>query len=154
MIGLIRRVSSANVSVGANMADEIVGKIGRGLVLLLGVEKKDNTQRADRLLNKVVAYRVFPDDQGHMNLSLGEVNGDLLIVSQFTIAADTHKGLRPSFSAAAAPALAEKLYDGFVQAAADLESNGICGHIATGRFGADMQLSLVGDGPVTFLLQV
>ena len=149
MLGLIQRVSSADVVV----EDEVIGQIDRGILLLLGVQKQDDQQSADKLLNKVIAYRIFPDAKGHMNLSLGDVDGDLLIVSQFTIAANTRKGLRPSFSTAAPPDLAEQLYDRFVLEATLCESDGLCGDVAAGRFGADMKVGLVNDGPVTFLLE-
>lgn len=146
MLGLIQRVSQAEVVVDG----EVVGKIGQGLLLLLGIQKPDNQECADKLLNKVLDYRVFNDDQGKMNLSLRNINGELLIVSQFTLAADTQKGLRPSFSAAAKPQDANALYDYFVSQAMSLHPD----KTATGRFGADMKVSLLNDGPVTFMLQV
>jgi len=148
VIGLIQRVSTADV-----VADgEPSGSIGAGLLLLLGVEKGDTAADLEKLLNKILNYRVFPDDslqegKGHMNLSLLDVGGELMIVSQFTLAADTRKGLRPSFSSAAPPEEAEALYDEFVEAAREKVT------VATGRFGADMKVSLTNDGPVTFLLQ-
>lgn len=143
MIGLIQRVSAADV-----LADgEPSGSIGPGLLLLLGVQKGDTSADAEKLLNKTLNYRVFGDQKGHMNLSLLDVGGELMIVSQFTLAADTRKGLRPSFSSAAPPEEAEALYDGFVEAAREKVT------VATGRFGADMKVSLTNDGPVTFLLQ-
>jgi D-tyrosyl-tRNA(Tyr) deacylase len=144
MRGLIQRVSHACVVVDG----EVVGEIERGLLLLLGVQKADTPQQIDKLLNKVIAYRVFPDTAGHMNLSLADVQGGLLIVSQFTLAADTQKGLRPSFSAAMPPADAEILYDDFVARARTR-----CSAVATGIFGADMAVRLENDGPVTFLLE-
>ncbi|MFT4721887.1 MAG: D-tyrosyl-tRNA(Tyr) deacylase [Candidatus Azotimanducaceae bacterium] len=144
MRGLIQRVSHACVVVDGN----VVGEIERGLLLLLGVQKADTPQHIDKLLNKVIAYRVFPDTVGHMNLSLADVQGGLLIVSQFTLAADTQKGLRPSFSAAMPPADAEILFDDFVARARTR-----CAVVATGIFGADMQVRLENDGPVTFLLE-
>lgn len=144
MRALIQRVSEARVQVEG----ELVGEIGPGLLLLLGVEKSDTAAQVERLLNKVLNYRVFGDDRGHMNLSLLDVGGELLVVSQFTLAAETNKGLRPSFSSAAAPQDAEALYELFVKEAA--QSVGV----QTGRFGADMQVSLVNDGPVTFMLSV
>lgn len=144
MIGLIQRVSSANVSVEG----DITGEIGRGLLVLVGVQKGDDRQKADRLLDKLLRYRVFPDSEGKMNLSLVDIAGDLLVVSQFTLAADTRKGTRPGFSTAAAPADAEALYDYFCEAAKKRI------HTNTGHFGADMQVSLVNDGPVTFWLEV
>lgn len=143
MQGLIQRVKHASVVVDG----ETVGEIKAGILLLLGVEKPDDQARADKLLHKVLNYRIFADDNGHMNRSLLDVNGELLVVSQFTLAADTQKGLRPSFSAAAAPELAEQLYEHFVAGA------GLSVKVATGRFGADMAVSLLNDGPVTFLLK-
>ena len=143
MLGLIQRVSAAQVVVEGVS----VGAIDAGLLLLLGVEKGDNQKSRDKLLNKVINYRVFGDDKGHMNLSLLDTAGELLVVSQFTLAANTNKGLRPSFSSAAEPALAERLYDEFVQAASILVPT------RTGQFGADMKVTLVNDGPVTFLLK-
>ncbi|MBD3647902.1 MAG: D-tyrosyl-tRNA(Tyr) deacylase, partial [Pseudomonadales bacterium] len=113
MLGLIQRVSEAGVTVEGKR----VGEIGRGLLLLLGVQKHDDDSAVARLLDKVVCYRVFPDDKGHMNLSLEDVGGELLVVSQFTLAADTKKGLRPSFSSAADPELAERLYERFLEMA-------------------------------------
>ena len=144
MRALIQRVSEARVQVEG----ELVGEIGPGLLLLLGVEKSDTAAQVERLLNKTLNYRIFGDDRGHMNLSLLDVGGELLVVSQFTLAAETNKGLRPSFSSAAAPLDAEALYELFVKEAA--QSVGV----QTGRFGADMQVSLVNDGPVTFMLSV
>ena len=144
MIGLIQRVSEAKVVVDGS----VTGEIGSGLLLLLGIEKHDTRSELEKLLNKTLNYRVFGDDKGHMNLSLLDVGGELLVVSQFTLAAETNKGLRPSFSSAAAPQDAEALYELFVKEAA--QSVGV----QTGRFGADMQVSLVNDGPVTFMLSV
>lgn len=146
MIGLIQRVTSASVSV----AGETVGAIDRGVLLLLGVQREDTAGHGNRLLQKVLDYRIFPDDDGRMNRSLRDIGGGLLVVSQFTLAADTRKGLRPSFSSAGAPSLAETLYDDFVAAARAEHS----GPVASGIFGADMQVSLCNDGPVTFWLQV
>ena len=143
MQGLIQRVKHASVVV----ANETVGEIGPGILLLLGVEKQDGQAQADKLLHKVINYRIFPDEKDHMNLSLLDTGGDLLVVSQFTLAADTQKGLRPSFSSAAEPALAEDIYDAFVRVASEQVT------VATGRFGADMAVSLLNDGPVTFLLK-
>jgi D-tyrosyl-tRNA(Tyr) deacylase len=144
MRGLIQRVSYARVIVNS----EVVGEIKRGLLLLLGVQKSDTPQHIDKLLNKVLAYRVFPDAVGHMNTGLAEVEGGLLIVSQFTLAADTQKGLRPSFSSAMPPADAEIIYDDFVARA-----RARCAFVATGIFGADMKVQLENDGPVTFMLE-
>jgi len=142
--GLIQRVKQATVVVDG----ETVGEIGKGILLLLGVEKLDDQSHVDKLVHKVLNYRIFPDEKGHMNLSLLDVNGELLVVSQFTLAADTQTGLRPSFSSAAAPEAAEQLYNQFVASA------GSSVPVATGRFGADMAVSLLNDGPVTFLLEI
>ncbi|MEB4590365.1 D-aminoacyl-tRNA deacylase [Candidatus Thiothrix sp. Deng01] len=144
MIGLIQRVSRAQVDI----AGETVGSIGRGVLLLLGVEKDDTEAKADRLLERVLGYRIFPDGVGKMNLSLRDVEGDLLIVSQFTLPADTGKGMRPSFTPAAPPELGEKLYGYFVAQAQKQQKE-----VRTGVFAADMQVSLINDGPVTFWLK-
>lgn len=146
MLGLIQRVSQASVVVDG----EIIGEIKQGLLLLLGVQKSDTQATAEKLLKKVLDYRVFCDAEGKMNLSLKDIQGELLIVSQFTLAADTQKGLRPSFSTAAPPAIAHQLYDYFVTRAQHFHAN----KIATGQFGADMKVSLINDGPVTFLLEI
>jgi D-aminoacyl-tRNA deacylase len=141
---LIQRVSSASVSVeGAPVAS-----IGRGLLALVGVERGDTAAEAARLAERVLAYRIFADAQGKMNLSLKDIGGELLAVPQFTLAADTHSGLRPSFSSAASPDEGNKLFELFAAEAAKAVRTG------SGRFGADMQVSLVNDGPVTFWLQV
>lgn len=145
MRGLIQRVASARVEVAGNT----IGEIGPGILLLLAVQKEDGDAQARKLLERVLAYRIFGDQNGHMNLSLTDVAGGLLVVSQFTLAANTHKGLRPSFSPAAPPAEAEALYDRFVAMARDTHPV-----VAAGRFAADMQVHLVNDGPVTFLLEV
>lgn len=144
MLGLIQRVSSASVSIENNLC----GQINQGILLLLGVEKNDGPTESDQLLKKLLNYRIFADDNGKMNRSLVDINGDLLIVSQFTLAADTKKGLRPSFSSAAAPQEAKALYEYFLAQAKNIHN----GKIASGQFGADMQVSLCNDGPVTFLL--
>jgi D-tyrosyl-tRNA(Tyr) deacylase len=144
MKGLIQRVSSASVLVGGNC----VGEINQGILLLLGVEKEDDRTKADKLLDKVINYRIFSDESEKMNLSLKDIEGQLLIVSQFTLVAETSKGKRPGFSKGASPALGEELYNYFVQAA---NNTGL--KIATGQFGADMQISLTNDGPVTFWLE-
>ena len=145
MIGLLQRVSSAQVTaVGATL-----GSIGRGLLVFVGVERQDQEAHAERLLQRILDYRVFADAQGKMNLSLQDINGDLLLVPQFTLAADTSTGLRPSFTPAAAPALGRRLYD-YVVAQAHAQH----GRVASGVFGVDMQVSLTNDGPVTFWLQV
>jgi len=144
MKGLIQRVRQASVTVDGN----VVGSIGPGILLLLGVEKEDDEARADKLLQKALNYRIFSDADGKMNRSLQDINGGLLIVSQFTLVADTRKGLRPSFSSGASPAEGERLYDYVVQQARAQWQD-----VATGTFGADMQVALVNDGPVTFWLE-
>lgn len=144
MIALIQRVKWAKVTV----EDSIVGEISHGLLVLLGVEAEDNEAKADKLLEKVLHYRVFPDEQGKMNLNVQQAGGSLLVVSQFTLAADTHKGLRPSFSRGAVPSEANRLYEYFHQQASQKI------HTQTGQFAAEMQVSLQNDGPVTFWLQV
>lgn len=145
MLALIQRVSEASVTV----AGERVGVIGPGLLVLLGVEREDSVAGADRLLHKVLGYRVFPDAEGRMNLSLRDTGGGLLVVSQFTLAASTDKGLRPGFSSAGSPGEAEQLYLHFLQQARATHA----GKVEAGLFGADMQVALVNDGPVTFLLR-
>lgn len=145
MIALIQRVSRASVAVG----NEVTGEIGPGLLVLLGVEKEDDETKADRLCERVLGYRIFSDEAGKMNLNVQQAGGSVLVVSQFTLAADTGRGMRPSFSRGAAPDRAEALYDYFVTRC---RAQGITA--ATGRFAADMQVSLVNDGPVTFWLQV
>lgn len=144
MIALIQRVRSASVQID----EQIVGQIGSGLLALIGIQKEDEHEHAERLLEKILAYRVFPDDQDRMNRSLRDTGGGLLLVSQFTLAADTRKGTRPSFSSAAAPDHALALFEHFVGRARVAHPL-----VQTGRFGADMQVSLVNDGPVTFWLE-
>jgi len=143
--GLIQRVSHASVTVNG----EVTGQIKGGILLLLGVEKGDDEACADKLLQKVLNYRIFADDDGKMNLSLTDTGGGLLVVSQFTLVADTRKGLRPGFSSGATPAEGERLYNYFVDRANLIHSS-----VETGRFGADMKVELLNDGPVTFLLEV
>ncbi len=145
MIGLLQRVSEARVSVGG----EIIGEIGPGLLVLVGVERGDSEVEADRLLERVLGYRVFSDAKGKMNLSLRETAGSLLLVPQFTLSADTSKGTRPGFSPAALPAEGEQLFTYLLEQAGRHHKK-----VASGRFGADMQVALVNDGPVTFWLQV
>ncbi len=145
MIGLIQRVSEASVKVEG----KIVGQVGRGLLVLVGVEKHDDEASAQRLLERILSYRVFPDAEGKMNLSVADIGGEVLLVPQFTLAADTHKGTRPSFSSAAPPEQGTALFDHFVRLARQQHAK-----VATGVFGADMKVSLVNDGPVTFWLQV
>lgn len=144
MRALIQRVTRAKVEVD----QQCIGKIDQGLLVFVGVEKDDRIEDADRLLKKLLAYRVFSDTEDKMNLSLTDVNGGLLLVSQFTLAANTQKGLRPSFSSAAPPAEGEALYNYLVEQAKKLHPM-----VATGRFGADMKVELLNDGPVTFLLE-
>lgn len=145
MIALLQRVRRADVQVD----EQVVCKIGPGLLVLLGVEATDQPAVLKKLADKVLNYRLFNDENGKMNLNLQQVGGELLVVSQFTLAADTNSGLRPSFTPAALPAVAEPLYQQFVQYC---KTQGVT--VATGQFGADMQVSLVNDGPVTFWLQV
>jgi len=145
VIALLQRVSEAWVEVEARR----IADIGSGLLVLLGMEQGDSRREADRLLERVLGYRVFADAEGRMNLSLSDTAGDLLLVPQFTLAADTHKGRRPSFTPAAAPDEGERLFDEFADRAKQQH-----GRVALGRFGADMRVGLVNDGPVTFWLQV
>ena len=146
MIGLIQRVSDAQVVVDG----EVIGKIDRGLLLLLGVQKEDTEALSDKLLHKVINYRVFEDDAGRMNNSLQDIEGELLVVSQFTLPANTKKGLRPSFTSSGDPELARGLYDYFVKQAGE----SLVKPVQTGQFAADMKVSLTNDGPVTFWLEV
>jgi D-tyrosyl-tRNA(Tyr) deacylase len=145
MKALIQRVSSASVSVNT----ECIGRIERGLLVLLGVEKNDGEIQLARMCEKLLAYRVFVDADGKMNLSVRDIQGQLLVVSQFTLAADTNKGLRPSFSSAAEPTLAKQLYEQLIE---KLRCENM--QVETGQFAADMQVELINDGPVTFLLEV
>ena len=145
MIGLLQRVLQAQVEV----AGEQIAAIDAGLLVLIGVERNDSPQQADRLLERILNYRVFADQDGKMNLSLRDTGGGLLLVPQFTLPADTRKGNRPSFTPAAAPAQGEQLFRYIAQQARMQHTA-----LATGRFGADMQVSLINDGPVTFWLQV
>ena len=145
MIGLLQRVTEASVSIDK----QTVGQIDKGLLVLVGVEKNDSEAQADRLLERLLGYRVFPDAEDKMNLSLTDINGGLLLVPQFTLAADTQKGKRPSFSSAASSERGQELFQYLVKRA-----QAIYYDVAMGRFGADMQVSLTNDGPVTFWLQV
>lgn len=145
MIALIQRVLNASVTVEG----ETVGKIGSGLLVLLGVEQDDNEQKAQRLCERVLGYRIFGDEDDKMNLNVQQAGGSLLVVSQFTLVADTQKGMRPSFSRGAVPQEADRLYRYFV---GQCQERGI--ETQTGEFAADMQVALVNDGPVTFWLQV
>lgn len=145
MIGLLQRVSRAKVEVDT----QLVAQIDHGILVLVGMEKNDQQQQADKLLQKLLNYRIFADSDDKMNLSVKDVHGGLLLVPQFTLAADTKKGLRPSFSSAKAPDEAEQLFDYLVNQAHSLYTN-----IAAGQFAADMKVSLVNDGPVTFSITV
>ncbi|MDM8546134.1 D-aminoacyl-tRNA deacylase [Candidatus Venteria ishoeyi] len=145
MIGLLQRVTRASVVV----SEETVGCIDKGLLVLLGVEKKDGEAQARRLLERLLNYRVFPDENGKMNQSLRDMQGGLLLVPQFTLPADTRKGNRPSFTPAADPETGKCLFEYVLQEAKKQHST-----VASGVFGADMQVHLVNDGPVTFWLQV
>lgn len=141
MIGLIQRVSEASVSVN----NEIVGEIGHGMLVLLGVEKSDNDAAIEKLANKICRYRMFSDCDGKMNLNIEQVGGKILVVSQFTLVADTQKGNRPGFSRGASPEHGEQIYNKFIDKLKSLNVP-----VETGQFGADMQVALVNDGPVTF----
>lgn len=145
MIALIQRVTRASVEVDG----QLIGRIDQGILALIGVEKNDNEANADRLMQRIIEYRIFEDSAGKMNQSLVDINGGLLLVPQFTLAADTNSGKRPSFSSAAPPDEGKRLFDYLVKQAATTPPE-----IATGSFGADMQVSLTNDGPVTFWLQV
>ena len=144
MIALVQRVAEAKVAIGG----ETVAAVGRGVLALIGVERGDGEAEAQRLADKVLSYRIFPDAAGKMNLSLLDVGGELLAVPQFTLVADTNSGTRPSFSSGAPPAEGARLFAYFV-GIVELKIK-----TAAGRFGADMKVSLVNDGPVTFWLQV
>lgn len=144
MIALIQRVKQASVTA----ENQIIGKINHGLLILLGVEQDDDEQKAIRLCEKVLGYRIFSDSDGKMNLSVNQAQGEVLVVSQFTLVADTQKGMRPSFTKGAKPEDAKRLYQFFVeQCQKNIKTQ-------TGQFAADMQVSLINDGPVTFWLQV
>ena len=145
MIGLLQRVTEASVRVDG----KVIGQISRGLLVLIGIEKDDTETQADRLLGRLLGYRVFPDDEDKMNLSVTDISGGLLLVPQFTLAADTKKGMRPSFSSAASPENGLQLFNYLAARAKSAHVN-----VEKGLFGADMQVSLINDGPVTFWLQV
>ncbi len=145
MIALIQRVTDAKVVVGG----KITGEIGAGILALIGIEKGDGEAQARRLCERVLGYRIFADAEGKMNRSLSEISGGLLLVPQFTLAADTHKGARPSFSSAAPPQEGRRLFDFLVGVARASHAT-----VGTGMFGADMKVHLVNDGPVTFWLKV
>jgi D-tyrosyl-tRNA(Tyr) deacylase len=142
---LLQRVTRASVEVEG----DTIGAIGPGLLVFVGIEPEDDEAACGRMLKRLLEYRVFADSEQRMNLSLQDVEGGLLLVSQFTLAADTRSGRRPSFSTAAPPAQGEQLFNHLVALARDLHPA-----VQTGRFGADMQVSLVNDGPVTFLLSI
>jgi D-tyrosyl-tRNA(Tyr) deacylase len=144
MIALLQRVTSASVTVKG----ESVSAIGPGLLVLVGIEKHDDEVRAKRLVERILGYRVFSDDAGKMNLNVREVDGGVLLVPQFTLAADTRKGMRPGFSSAADPQTGSTLFNAVVDIMAHEYNN-----VQTGRFGADMSVALVNDGPVTFWLE-
>ncbi len=144
MIGLLQRVKRARVEVGGTP----VAMIERGLLVLVGIERADTEAQAERLLERLLGYRVFPDPEERMNLSLADIGGGLLLVPQFTLAADTRKGMRPSFTPAASPEEGGRLFDYLVKRARRRHRS-----VETGRFGANMQVSLINDGPVTFWLQ-
>ncbi len=144
MIGLLQRVSEARVDV----AGRTVAAVERGILVLVGVQRGDNEARTDRLLQRLLGYRVFPDADDKMNLNVRDIDGDLLLVPQFTLAADTNKGTRASFTSAAAPDEGRRLFDYLIEHARNAHPR-----VASGVFGADMQVHLVNDGPVTFWLQ-
>lgn len=145
MKALIQRVSHASVVVEG----ETLGAIERGILVFVGIEKHDTPETLSRMANKILSYRVFPDAEGKMNLSTKDINGGVLVISQFTLAANTQKGLRPSFSSAAAPDTAQTRYNEFVQILRKQHNT-----VEEGRFAADMKISLLNDGPVTFLLDM
>lgn len=145
MIGLLQRVTRARV----DAEQQAIAAIGTGLAVLVGVEKSDDEKKADRLLQRLLGYRVFPDRDGKMNLSLTDIHGELLLIPQFTLPADTARGMRPSFSAAAPPEQGRRLFEYLLARARELHPQ-----TAAGCFGADMQVTLTNDGPVTFWLQV
>ncbi|SER10116.1 D-tyrosyl-tRNA(Tyr) deacylase [Nitrosomonas sp. Nm51] len=145
MITVIQRVSNASVTVNSQK----IGVIGTGIMALVAVEQEDTEKQADRLLERILNYRIFPDGQGRMNLGLRAINGELLLVPQFTLAADTNSGNRPSFTGSASPEKSRKLFT-YLQAAADSIYPGT----QYGEFGADMQVALINNGPVTFMLRV
>jgi D-tyrosyl-tRNA(Tyr) deacylase len=154
MIALLQRVSEASVLVNENssnrqVSSEIVGKIGAGILALVAVEKGDTEAQSDRLLQRVLSYRLFEDENGRMNLNLLQTGGQLMLVSQFTLAANTNSGNRPSFTPAAEPGEGKRLFDYLLESARQQ-----LGDVPSGRFGAYMEVSLVNDGPVTFNLRV
>ncbi len=144
MIALIQRVSEASVTVN----DKIIGEIKQGILLFLAIEPNDNEAKAKRLAQRVAGYRIFEDQQGKMNLNVAQIDGDILVVSQFTLVADTTRGMRPSFTSAAKPEISKQLYLYFCQ---QLREQGFT--VPTGEFAADMKVKLLNDGPVTFTLK-
>jgi D-tyrosyl-tRNA(Tyr) deacylase len=154
MIALLQRVSEASVRVAGNSSnpeasENVTGEIGQGILALVAVEKGDTEAQADRLLQRILAYRIFEDENGRMNLNLRQAGGQLLLVSQFTLAADTNSGNRPSFTPAAEPSDGRRLFDYLLE-----NARRELGEVPSGRFGAYMQVRLVNDGPVTFSLRV
>jgi D-tyrosyl-tRNA(Tyr) deacylase len=144
MIGLLQRVNHASVAVN----QKIIGRINRGLLVLIGIEKQDSAAQAERLLERLLGYRVFPDQEGKMNLSLADIKGGLLLVPQFTLPADTTKGMRPSFSPAETPDKGSELFEYLLLLAKKKYHT-----VESGMFGAEMQVTLTNDGPVTFWLE-
>ena len=149
MIALLQRVKRASVSI----EDDVISSTNNGLLVLLGVEKSDTGTQAERLAERLLSYRVFADANHKMNLSLEDVRGDILLVPQFTLAADTRSGTRPGFSNAAPPDVGERLFDQVVAIMQQQAAVGAIGRVQSGRFGADMAVELVNDGPVTFWLE-
>lgn len=144
MIGLLQRVKNASVTVN----DQVIGAVGKGLLVLVCAEKGDSEEQCEKLAKKVLAYRIFEDENGKMNKSVFDIGGEILIVSQFTLAADTAKGLRPSFTPAADPETGKRLYEHFIER---VRESGL--KTQTGQFGANMQVALINDGPVTIWLK-
>lgn len=145
MIALLQRVSSASVTVDS----QVIGEIEQGILVFLAIQPEDTEAKAKRLAERVAGYRMFNDENDKMNLNVKQVHGDILVVSQFTLAADTNSGLRPSFTSAAKPDFSKKLYEYFCQ---QLREQGF--RVPTGEFAADMQVKLLNDGPVTFTLTI
>ena len=144
MIGLLQRIKNASVTVN----DQVIGAVGKGLLVLVCAEKGDSEEQCEKLAKKVLAYRIFEDENGKMNKSVSDIGGEILIVSQFTLAADTAKGLRPSFTPAADPETGKRLYEHFIER---VRESGL--KTQTGQFGANMQVALINDGPVTIWLK-
>lgn len=144
MIGLLQRVKNASVTVN----DQVIGAVGKGLLVLVCAEKGDSEEQCEKLAKKVLAYRIFEDENGKMNKSVSDIGGEILIVSQFTLAADTAKGLRPSFTPAADPETGKRLYEHFIE---KIKESGL--KTETGQFGANMQVALINEGPVTIWLK-